>query len=76
MAKSKENHKFALCIENKDCEDLEKRKIYQTISDDDAAKEGYLRVVDESGEDYLYPQSYFILISLPREAKEALHAAK
>ncbi|MBA7673923.1 hypothetical protein ES703_82130 [subsurface metagenome] len=38
-----------------------KRKIYQILSDDTAAKEGYLRVVDESGQDYLYPESYFIL---------------
>ena len=76
MAKANENHKFALCVENKDCEDIEKRKIYQILPDDDAEKEGYLRVIDESGEDYLYPQSYFILISLPREAEAALHVAK
>ena len=76
MAKTMKNHKFALCIENKDCEDLEKRKIYQTLPDDEAEKEGYLRVVDESGEDYLYPQSYFVLIPLPREAQEALQVAK
>jgi hypothetical protein len=76
MAKVKENHKFALCIENKESEDLEKRKIYQIIPDDDAESEGYLRVVDESGEDYLYPRSYFVLVSLPREAEEALQAAK
>jgi len=76
MAKAMKNHKFALCIENKDCEDLEKRKIYQALPDDEAEKEGYLRVVDESGEDYLYPQSYFVLIPLPREAQEALQVAK
>ena len=76
MAKATENQKFALCIENKDCEDLEKRKIYQTLPDDEAEKEGYLRVVDESGEDYLYPQSYFVLIPLPRKAQEALQVAK
>jgi len=76
MAKAKENHKFALCVENTDCEDLEKRKVYQVLPDDDAEKEGYLRVVDESGEDYLYPQSYFVLISLPYEAEEALRLAK
>ncbi|HIJ57467.1 MAG TPA: hypothetical protein HPQ03_15285 [Deltaproteobacteria bacterium] len=71
-----ENNKFALCIENKDCADLEKRKIYLILPDDDAEKEGYHRVVDESGEDYLYPQSYFVLISLPREAEEAIQVAK
>jgi hypothetical protein len=76
MAKAIKNHKFALCTENKDCEDLEKRKIYQILLDDEAEKEGYLRVVDESGEDYLYPQSYFVLIPLPREAQETLQVAK
>ncbi len=63
---------FALCIENKDCDDLEKRKIYQILPDNEAAEEGYLRVVDESGEDYLYPESYFIAIKLPHAAVEAL----
>ncbi len=63
---------YVLCVDNKDCADLEKRKIYQILPDDDAKKEGYLRVIDESGEDYLYPESYFILIQLPREAQEAL----
>jgi hypothetical protein len=76
MRNKKENHKFALCVENKDCEDLEKRKIYQVLPDDDAETEGYLRVVDDSGEDYLYPESHFILIRLPREAQEALQVSK
>lgn len=67
--------RFALCIENKDCEDLEKRKIYVAMADDDAEKEGYLRIVDESGEDYLYPASYFIFVELPAEAQEAMRAA-
>ena len=67
---------FALCIENKDCEDLEKRKIYQILPDEAAAKEGYLRVVDESGEDYLYPDSYFIPVKLPRKAQDALQVAR
>ncbi len=61
-----------LCVENRDCKDLERRKIYQVLTDDEASKEGYLRVIDESGEDYLYPESYFILLQLPREAQEAL----
>ncbi len=75
MAEKKGIKTFVLCIENKDCEDLEKRKIYQVLPDDEAEKEGYLRVIDESGEDYLYPKSYFILVQLPREAQEALQAA-
>ncbi len=76
MAKAKEKYNFALCIENKDCEDLEKRKIYSILPDADAKREGYIRVIDESGEDYLYPQSYFIIIQLPRKAQEALQLAK
>ncbi len=76
MKKEKKEKVFALCIENKDSEDLEIRKIYQVIPDEEAEKEGYLRVIDESGEDYLYPQSYFVLIQLPRVAEEALHAER
>ncbi|MBU4232282.1 MAG: hypothetical protein L6277_06460 [Desulfobacterales bacterium] len=76
MDKAKENYSFALCIENKDCEDLEKRKIYQMLPDEEADKEGYLRVIDESGEDYLYPMSYFIVVQLPRKAQEALQLSK
>lgn len=72
MTEKRKERVFALCIENKDCEDLEKRKIYQILPDDKAAREGYVRVVDESGEDYLYPESYFVLIRLPREAQKAL----
>ncbi len=65
----------ALCIENKDSDDLEKRKIYVVVPDEEAVQEGYLRVIDESGEDYLYPASYFILMDLPAEAQKALRAA-
>jgi len=75
MAKESKEQLLALCIENKECEDLEKRKIYKVLPDDEAAKEGYLRIIDESGEDYLYPQSYFILVELPREVQDALQIA-
>jgi hypothetical protein len=63
---------FALCVKNDDCDDLEPRKIYRLLPDEKAAKDGYLRVVDESGEDYLYPESYFIVVKLPIEVQEAL----
>jgi hypothetical protein len=46
------------------------------LPDEDGDKEGYIRVIDESGEDYLYPQSYFIVVQLPREAQEALQLTK
>ena len=73
MAAEKKNTGYVLCIENKDCDDLEKRKIYKVLADDDAKKEGYIRILDESGDDYLYPESYFIPIQLPLEAQEALN---
>ena len=69
------DNRFALCVENKDSEDLEKRMVYVVVPDEDAEKEGYFRVVDESGEDYPYPASYFILVELPAEAQEALRMA-
>ncbi|MFB0556111.1 MAG: hypothetical protein ACETWQ_22640 [Phycisphaerae bacterium] len=75
MAKESKEQLFALCIENKECEDLEKRKIYTVLPDDESAKEGYLRIVDESGEDSLYPESYFILVELPRGAQDALQVS-
>ena len=75
MMEPRPNIRFALCVENRDSEDLEKRKIYVVLPDEDAEKEGYFRVVDESGEDYLYPMSYFILVELPAEAQEALRTA-
>ena len=76
MNRPKENCSFVLCIENNDCDDLEKRKIYLMLPDEEAEKEGYIRVIDESGEDYLYPQSYFIVVQLPRKAQEALQLSK
>ena len=72
MKEKPSEFRFALCIENSECEDLEKRKIYQILPDVEAAQEGYLRVVDESREDYLYPAAYFTLVELPRQAREAL----
>lgn len=51
-------HVFVLCVKDDDCEDLEKRKVYRVIPDKKADKDGYIRVVDESGEDYLYPAPY------------------
>lgn len=76
MVNSTKEQMFVLCIENKDCEDLETRKIYEVLPDDDSAKEGYIRVIDESGEDYLYPESYFVSVSLPRDVQETLRLAR
>ncbi len=72
MRKEETEQRFALCVENRDCEDLEKKKIYQVLSDNTAERDGYMRIIDESGEDYLYPESYFVLIKLPRKVQDAL----
>jgi len=67
--------RFAVCIRNEDTEDLELRKVYQVLPDESAAAEGYLRVIDESGEDYLYPASYFVLLEVPEAVEQALLVA-
>ena len=65
---------YAVCVRNEECEDLEIRKIYQLLPDATAAREGYVRVIDESGEDYLYPESYFVPVRLPQKAQRAVAA--
>ena len=75
MKRSKLVGKFVLCIRNEECEDLEPRKLYQVLPDELAAADGYIRVIDESGEDYLYPEAYFLPIDLPKAAEKALLSA-
>ena len=72
MIKQSTDPRYVMCVKNDDCEDLEIRRIYQVISDTRAERDGYLRIMDESGEDYLYPDSCFVFIRLPRKAREAL----
>lgn len=74
MATPRKKIQFALCIDNRDAEDLEKGKVYQVLADSKAKRRGYLRVIDESEEDYLYPETCFAPIELPDEAKRALLA--
>lgn len=64
--------KFVICVRNSDADDLEIRKIYQVIPDEAASTDGLLRIVDESGEDYLYPSDLFIQIELPQAIEKAL----
>lgn len=70
--KQAEAVRFVICIRNNDSEDLEPGKVYQVLADERAAKDDYIRVIDESGEDYLYPQDFFVSIELPRAAERAL----
>jgi len=73
MGKSSSTPRFVVCINNADHQaSLELHKIYQVVPDDDAKANGDLRVVDESGEDYLYPASYFISIQVPHKVEESL----
>jgi hypothetical protein len=78
--KSKSNgsstKKYVVCIENADYPaSLELRKIYRLIPDAGAAESGLLRVIDESGEDYLYPADYFLAIKLPANVERAVRMA-
>jgi hypothetical protein len=67
--------RYVVCTRDEGCDDLDRRKIYQVIPDGDAAREGYLRVLDDSGEDYLYPADHFVEIDLPQSVEEALRLA-
>jgi hypothetical protein len=73
MKEIKKSGAFAVCVNNNDYPaSLELHKIYRVLTDDDAAADGDLRVVDESGEDYLYPAKYFVLVELPQAVKKSL----
>lgn len=62
-----------ICVNNRGYEaSLEIRKIYEVLSDKIAEKHHQIRVIDESGEDYLYPADYFAPVRLPTETKEKL----
>ena len=68
-------HQFAICVQNEGYPaSLELWKVYHVLPDEKAAKHQLIRVVDESGEDYLYDQSWFVPIKLPQAAKEAMLA--
>lgn len=75
MAKRAEN--FLVCLDNKGYEaSLEPRKLYRTLPDPKANEAGYVRIVDESGEDYLYAAKRFAPVQLPLATRRALaHAS-
>jgi hypothetical protein len=75
MAKQ-QSKQLVVCISNEGYPaSLEKRKIYLTLRDATADKHGLIRVVDESGDDYLYPKTFFRSIALPQAVKKAVLAA-
>jgi len=66
---------FVVCVQNTGCDDLALRKLYQVLPDEAAAADGYLRIIDESGEDYLYPAQYFLPLNLSQDVQTALLTA-
>ena len=75
MAKSQAKQ-LVVCVNNQGyLAALEKRKIYVTVRDTTAEQRGLLRIIDESGSDYLYPKTFFRSIALPQAVKKAVMAA-
>lgn len=71
--KKKAVRRFAVCVKNDDYEAaLERNKIYVVLPDREAEKDGDVRVIDESGEDYLYPAAWFIAVELPKAVEVSL----
>jgi hypothetical protein len=67
--------KFVICLNNREYpSSLELHKVYRVLPDVDADIDGDIRIIDESGEDYLYPADYFVSVNLPMEVKESLMA--
>lgn len=66
-------HLLAICVDNTGYEmSLVPRKVYPVLLDADAAQHEYVRVIDETGEDYLFPASRFVLIAVPREVETVI----
>jgi hypothetical protein len=74
--KKRARMQYVVCIKNEDyAASLELRKLYAVIPDRSAAKAGMRRVIDESGEDYLYPEEYFVDIKLPSSIERVVRMA-
>ncbi|HEV2904293.1 MAG: hypothetical protein ACXWID_09730 [Pyrinomonadaceae bacterium] len=82
MSSKTEVPRLAVCIQTDDPDLLTPRMIYQVLQDESAARSDYVRVIDNEGQDYLYPAKYFIFVDLPSEVQRALidapqpHAAR
>lgn len=72
MSKQEKSPQFAICISTHDPDLLTPRMVYRVLPDENAARSNYIRVIDNEGEDYLYPANYFILVDLPRSVKNQL----
>lgn len=75
--KQRIHERFMICVNNDDyLASLELWKVYRTLTDADAERHHLVRVVDESGEDYVYPDTYFAPIKLPRPVKKAMRSKR
>jgi hypothetical protein len=70
--RKKTTPQFAICIHSDDPDLLTPRMIYQVFPDERAARSNYIRVIDNEGEDYLYPAEYFLLVDFPPAVERAL----
>lgn len=68
--------RYVICIRNEGADDLELRKVYKVLPDAEAAEHHLVRVIDESGEDYLYPDDLFAAVELPPATKRAFAASE
>ncbi len=67
--------RYVICIRSEGAEDLELRKVYRVLPDESAATRAHLRIIDESGGDYLYPEEWFVSVEIPEAAERALAKA-
>jgi hypothetical protein len=74
MANQQSRPVFAVCVDNEGCDDLSVATLYRVLPDDDAAGEGLLRIIDDSGEDYLYPAGRFVVVAVPQAEESKLLA--
>ena len=72
MTKQKLKPHFAICINTDDPDLLTPRTIYEILSDESATKSNYVRVIDNEGEDYLYPADYFVFVDFPQATQRTL----
>ena len=70
--RAKPKRQFAICIRTDDPDLLTPRRIDEVLPDESAAKSQYIRVIDNEGEDYLYPTAYFVFVDFPPAVEEAL----
>jgi hypothetical protein len=76
MARTRKKEQFVICVRNRGyAASLELRKVYRQLSDAQAEARNFIRVVDESGEDYLFPASLFVPIEIPQAAESAFRRA-